>query len=150
MATLTTTITESIVINGSDRGSTNTLATTGINDTLSRQITCAHSNITTIVEFNSSNHAAESAVDRDNVKYVRVTNLDDTVEAILGVISGSTNYQIRLRPGASHLLYNGDDIATAEADADPAMNAITDDLVALEIKPATSTDCRVELFIASV
>ena len=150
MPTLTTTITESVTINGSNRGSTNVNTISSIVDTFERTITCAHSQITTIAEFNSSNHAAESAIDRDNVKYIRVTNLSETQETILGVISGSTNYQVRLSPGGSHILTGGADVATAEADADPAMASMTDDLVALEIKPVSTTDTQIELFIASI
>tara|TARA_B100000424_G_scaffold260278_1_gene243960 strand:- start:476 stop:928 length:453 start_codon:yes stop_codon:yes gene_type:complete len=150
MANLTTTITESVTVNGQQRGSTNTLTINDIVDTLERTITCAHSNITTIVEFNTSNHAAESALDRDNVKYIRITNLSTTDECIIGIISGSTNYQVRLTPGGSHILLGGADVATAEADADPAMSSMTDDLSAIEVQPVSSTNVQVELFVASI
>ena len=150
MPTLTTTITETVAINGQQRGSTNVLTIADIVDTLERTITCAHSQITTIAEFNSSNHAGESAIDRDNVKYIRVSNLSDSQEAILGVISGGTNYQVRLTPGGSHILLGGADVATAEADADPSMASMTDDLVALEIQPVSGTNTQIELFVASI
>ena len=114
MADLTTTITETVTINGTNRGSTNTVTTTGIVDTLERTISCIHSQTTTIAEFGATPHAAASNIDRDNVKYLRVTNLDDTNECMLGVVTGASNYQVRLRAGASHILYNGDDIAIGE------------------------------------
>ena len=150
MADLQITITESVVINGANRGSTNTLTTTGIVDTLERTITCTHSQTTTIAEFGATPHAAGSNIDRDNVKYVRVTNLDSTNECMLGVVSGASNYQVRLRAGASHLLYNGDDIFVAEEDTTPAFAAITADLASLQIRPSSSNDIQVELFVASV
>ena len=150
MADLQITITESVVINGANRGSTNTLTTTGIVDTLERTITCTHSQTTTIAEFGATPHAAASNIDRDNVKYIRVTNLDDTNECMLGVVSGASNYQVRLRAGASHLLYNGDDIFVAEEDTTPAFAAITADLASLQIRPCSSNDIQVEMFIASV
>ena len=151
MATLTTTITEEVTVNGSVRGSTNVLVTADIVDTLERTITCAHSNTTTIAEFNTSNHAAESAIDLDQVRYVRVTNLSESQELIIGIITtSSTNFQVRLTPGASHLLYHGADVAVAEADGDPAMASMSNDLTAIEVKPVSSTNVQVELFIASI
>ena len=54
MATLTTTISESVQINGATRGSSNTYSVTDIIDTFERVVTCSHSQITTIAEFNTS------------------------------------------------------------------------------------------------
>ena len=150
MPTLTTTITESVTINGSNRGSTNVTTTASIVDTFERTITCTHSQTTTIAEFGATNHASASNIDHDNVKYLRVTNLDETNECMLGVVTGASNYQVRLRAGASHVLFNGDDIAIGEEDTTPAFAAITGDLASLQIRPSTSNDIQVELFIASV
>ena len=151
MADLTTTITENVVINNTSRGSTNTLTISNITSIFERILTCAHSQITTIAEFNTSNHAAESAIDLDDVRYVRVTNQSETQEIILGIITtSSTNYQVRLSAGASHILCQGADVAVAEADGDPAMASMTNDLVAIEVKPVATTDCSVEVFIASI
>ena len=149
MADLQTTITENVTINGSVRGSTNTVTTTGITDTLERTVTCTHSQTTIIAEFGATPHAAGSNIDRDNVKYIRVTNLDSTNECMLGVVTGASNYQVRLRAGASHLLYNGDDIMVAEEDTTPAFASITADLGSLQIRPSTTNDIQVEMFIAS-
>ncbi len=149
MATLTTTISEEVTVNGASRGSTNTLVTADIIDTLERTITCAHSQITTIAEFNTSNHAAESAIDLDQVRYVRVTNLSEDQELIVGIIITDVNYQVRLTAGASHLLYHGANVAVAEADEDPSMASMTNDLQAIEVKPVSETNIQVELFIAS-
>jgi len=61
MADLTTTITENVVLNGSVRGSTNTLTTTNIVDVFERILTCTHSQTTTenfnlysLTDYNSS------------------------------------------------------------------------------------------------
>jgi len=150
MADLNVSITESVTINGSERGSTNSLTTTDIVDTLERTISCTHSQTTTIAEFGATPHAAGSNIDRDNVKYLRVTNLDSTNECMLGVVTTASNYQVRLRAGASHILYNGDDIAIGEEDTTPAFAAITADLASLQIRPSSSNDIQVELFVASV
>ena len=51
MADLTTTITESVILNGATRGSTNTITTPNIVDVMERILTLAHSNTTTIATF---------------------------------------------------------------------------------------------------
>jgi len=150
MADLNISISESVTINGSVRGSSNTVTTTGIVDTLERTISCTHSQTTTIAEFGATPHAAASNIDRDNVKYLRVTNLDSTNECMLGVVTDASNYQVRLRAGASHVLFNGDDIAIGEEDTTPAFAAITGNLASLQIRPSSSNDIQVEMFIASV
>ena len=71
MADLTTTITESVVINGAVRGSTNTLTVSGIEDTFERVVTCPHSNVTTIATFNSNVYGSAGALDLENCKYIR-------------------------------------------------------------------------------
>ena len=54
MADLVTTISESVTLNGSVRGSTNTVTTTGIVDVFERILTCTHSQTTTVAVFNST------------------------------------------------------------------------------------------------
>tara|TARA_Y100000361_G_scaffold150347_1_gene165892 strand:+ start:28 stop:477 length:450 start_codon:yes stop_codon:yes gene_type:complete len=149
MADLTTTITESVIINGSDRGSTNTLTTTGINHTYERVETCTHSQTTTIVTFAASPHSSTGALDRDNAKYIRITNLDDTNEAEIAFVGSATLYQVRLRAGATHIIYNGDDILLAEADTSPSFGTM-EDLASIQVRPTTTNDIKVEIFIASV
>ena len=51
MADLTTTVTENVTLNGSIRGSSNTVTTTGIGDVFERIVTCDHSQTTTIATF---------------------------------------------------------------------------------------------------
>ena len=59
MADLTTTITENVVLNGSVRGSTNTLTTSNIVDVFERILTCTHSQTTTVAVFNSTPYGAD-------------------------------------------------------------------------------------------
>ena len=75
MADLTVTIGESVTINNAVRGSSNTITTTGIVDTYERVLTAAHSQTTTIAVFGSTPHSAAGALDVENAKYVRSTNL---------------------------------------------------------------------------
>ena len=87
MADLTTTITENVVLNGSVRGSTNTLTTTGIVDVFERILTCTHSQTTTVAVFAASPHTSAGAIDVENVRYIRVTNLGADSALVLAVVT---------------------------------------------------------------
>ena len=54
MADLVTTITETVTLNGSLRGSSNTLTTANIVDVFERILTCTHSQTTTVAVFGST------------------------------------------------------------------------------------------------
>jgi len=147
MATLTTTLTEAVTLNGSLRGSSNTVTTTSIVDVLERIVTCAHSQTTTIATFAASPHTSVGAIDVDRTKYIRVTNLDANAEIELAIVTTATNYQVTITPGNSHVLSQGAAIALGEADTSPSFGTM-EDLASLQVKPVgASYNPRVELFV---
>ena len=91
MATLTVTHTESVTLNGAARGSTNSLSITGVDDIYHRIVTCPANSETRLVDFHSSVADAGpletgvTGMDVQNVKYVRVTNMDSTNAVTLGL-----------------------------------------------------------------
>ena len=115
-ADLTTTITENVVLNGSVRGSTNTLTTTGIVDVFERILTCTHSQTTTVAVFNSTPHGADGALDVENCKYLRVTNLSDDQDMKVAYVTSATNYQVTVRAGGSHILFQAEEVLIGEED----------------------------------
>tara|TARA_A100001201_G_scaffold130218_1_gene115917 strand:- start:389 stop:838 length:450 start_codon:yes stop_codon:yes gene_type:complete len=149
MAELTTTITESVILNGSVRGSSNVLTTSDIVDVYERILTLAHSNTTTIVTFGSTPHSSAGAVDVENAKYVRVTNLSTTDDMILAFVTSGTNYQVTVRAGGSHVLYQAEDAILGEADSTPAFSGLAD-VVTIQARPSATTDVQCEVFIALV
>tara|TARA_R100001530_G_scaffold49636_1_gene37090 strand:+ start:1117 stop:1566 length:450 start_codon:yes stop_codon:yes gene_type:complete len=149
MADLTTTITEAVTLNGAVRGSTNTLTTTGIIDVLERILTCAHSNTTTVVVFNSTPHGADGALDVENCKYLRVTNLSADQDMKLALVTTNTNYQVTVRAGGSHVLFQAEDTAIGEEDTSPAFPTL-EDIVTVEVRPSATTDIQVEVFAGLV
>ena len=149
MADLTTTITENVVLNGSVRGSTNTLTTTGIVDVFERILTCTHSQTTTVAVFNSTPHGADGALDVENCKYLRVTNLSDDQDMKVAFVTSATNYQVTVRAGGSHILYQAEEALIGEEDASPAFPTLQD-IVTVEVRPAATTDVQVEVFAALV
>ena len=148
-AELTTTITESVILNGSIRGSSNVLTTTGIVDVMERILTLAHSNTTTIVTFGSTPHSSAGAVDVENAKYVRVTNLSATDDMILAFVTSGTNYQVTVRAGGSHILYQAEDAILGEADSTPAFSGLAD-VVTIQARPSATTDVQCEIFVGLV
>jgi hypothetical protein len=149
MADLTVTITESVTLNNALRGSTNQITTTSVVDVLERILTCAHSNTTTIAVFNSTPHGAAGALDVENAKYVRVTNLSTTDDLTLAFVTANTNYQVALRAGSSHVLFQAENVMIGETDSSPAFPTL-EDLVTIQARPTASTDVQVELFVGLV
>ena len=75
-ATLTVTLTESITLNGSPQGSTNTLSIGSIKEIYKRIVRCIDDNDCTIATFQTATHTADNAIDLEDVRYIRLTNLD--------------------------------------------------------------------------
>ena len=146
MADLTTTVTETVTLNGSVRGSTNTVTTTGIGDVFERIVTCAHSQTTTIATFAAAPYTSAGAIDVDRTKYIRVTNLSDTEVVDIAIVTTNTNYQVVLRSGTSHILCQADTTAIGETDTTPAFGTL-ENITSLQIRPRGSADVQCELFI---
>ena len=147
MATLTTTITESVTLNGSLRGSTNSVTTEGINDAFERIVTCTHSQTTTIATFAAAPYTSAGAIDLDQVRYIRVTNLDLEAQVELAVVTTASNYQVRLTAGASHILARANESALAEEDTTPSFGTM-ENLASLQIRPIGATiSPRIEIFV---
>jgi hypothetical protein len=149
MADLTTTISESVTLNGSVRGSTNSLTTTGIVDVFERILTCTHSQTTTVAVFNSTPHGAAGALDVENCKYFRISNLSTDQDVIVAFVTTNTNYQVTVRAGGSHVLFQAENVAIGEEDTSPAFPTL-EDLVTVQVKPSATTDVQVELFAGLV
>tara|TARA_R110000787_G_scaffold154622_1_gene268370 strand:+ start:642 stop:1097 length:456 start_codon:yes stop_codon:yes gene_type:complete len=147
MATLTTTLSESITLNGSLRGSSNAVTITGINDVFERIVTCVHSQTTTIATFAASPYTSAGAIDVDDVRYIRVTNLDLEGTIELGVVTTASNYQVRMTPGTSHILARANESALGEEDTSPSFGTM-ENLASLQVRPDGVTyNPRIEIFV---
>tara|TARA_R100001530_G_scaffold490_2_gene763 strand:+ start:1837 stop:2292 length:456 start_codon:yes stop_codon:yes gene_type:complete len=147
MANLITTLSESVTLNGSVRGSSNTVTTTGITDVFERIVTCINGNVTTIATFGTQPYSSAVAIDVDRAKYIRITNLDENGWIEVGIVGTATNYQVLLTPGNSHILCQAEAVMLAEADTDPSFGTL-ENLTAIEVQPVgASYDPRVEIFV---
>ena len=149
MATLTTSVIESVTLNGALRGNTNSVTTTGINDVFERIVLCTFAQETTVARFAVAPYTDPVAIDLDLVKYVRVTNLDETEKLLLAVVTTASTSTVRLLPGGSFILTTGNEVIRGEEDAVPSF-ATLENLSALIIKPVSaSVSSRVGVFVAS-
>ena len=147
-ATMSVTITESITLNGKNQGGTSTVSIPSIKSVLKKIVTCPANQTTTLVNFASTVHASAGAIDVEDARYIRVTNLDDTNPITLAVVGAATLYQVSLEFGRSHVLATPDGLMLAEADTSPSFGTKAD-LSSLQINPAGNT-ADVEVIIASI
>ena len=154
-ATMTVTISESITLNGKNQGGTNTLSVSSIKDVYKRIVTCVDDTDCTIATFRTATSTADGAIDLENVRYIRVTNLDDTNPMnlslqIAGAEDATANHSSShlLSAGESFLLYTIHDGIAVKDDAATLVTSLND-LESILVDPL-SEDIDVEVFIASV
>ena len=150
MADLVTTISEAVTLNGSLRGSTNSLTTTGIVDVFERILTCTHSQTTTVAVFNSTPYGADGALDVENCKYFRITNLSTDQDMEVAFVTSATNYQVTVRAGGSHVLFQAEEALIGDDSGGAPAFGTLQDLVTVEVRPSATTDVQVELFVGLV
>lgn len=155
-ATLTSTITDSITLNGSTYGNTVTKTITNIHDVYQRIITVPTSEITLYTTADSV--VGGSAFDEDFVKYVRITNTDTSnfislvLESDGSAGSDGDEAQFKLEAGQSFILRGHKDVfnSTAEGANVTAGTFTTDqDSIKTVTAIADTAAVDVEVFIAS-
>tara|TARA_R100001463_G_scaffold1184_2_gene5016 strand:- start:38 stop:520 length:483 start_codon:yes stop_codon:yes gene_type:complete len=160
MATLNVTITEELTLNGADRGSTNNLSVASVTQVYHRILTLpanggSGTTDTTISNFRTLVTTADSALKDDDVKYIRVTNLDSSNSVTLslqlaadGGSDASSTASVLLEAGKSFILGKAVGIAAVEDDdADKETSLV--DLESIIAVNGNNATLSLELFIAS-
>jgi len=160
MATLNVTITEELTLNGADRGSTNNLSVASVTQVYHRILTLpanggSGTTDTTISNFRTLVTTADSALKDDDVKYIRVTNLDSSNSVTLslqlaadGGSAASSTASVLLEAGKSFILGKAVGIAAVEDDdADKETSLV--DLESIIAVNGNNATLSLELFIAS-
>ena len=149
-ATLTVSLTESITLNGVRRGSSAVTSISGIGEVSNRIMSITNStNGTNIIDIAASAVSA-GTYSKTAVKYLRITNLDDTNFVILmftdgdGAGSGSHNWELKLEAGKSIIL--GD---TSSIDDQADIDNFSASAIAKVIGKANSAAVDIEIYIAS-
>ena len=112
--TLTVKLTESISLNGSEMGSTNTLTINAVNEINQRIVTVDAGNVRTLFNFGGTISAGEFV--RANVKYLRITNKDDTNTVSINIRGNATNCWVEVEAGGSFVLTTGTSMMQADDD----------------------------------
>ena len=152
MATLTTTITENLTLNGSPQGGTNTKTFTGINSA-SKRIFTITTNEATIATFSGAVSSAGHFND-GTVRYIRITNLHSTYFVALTLKNGANDeFAFKLDAGQSVVLC-GDNATgmelffNATENADSATHTAFGPLTAITADAEAST-VQIEMFVAT-
>ena len=159
MATLNVTHTETITLNGQEFGGTNSFSITGINNIYKRIVTCPADVDTTILRTGVTVDVTDSSMDVQNVKYIRVTNLDgsnpvnlnlqiDVTESGSGASAVNETATILLAAGESFVMGTSHD-SVAAYDADGSVQTTLHDLESILIDPSAN-EVRLEVIAASV
>ena len=151
-ATMTVTLTESIELNGTNQGATNTLEIASIAEVSKRIVNIPNSEVVVLAMHDSAVAAGQHI--EATVKYIRLTNKDDTNH--IGLIFKNENddeFGVKLDKGQS-FIYNGDTsggvVDTMDAQdggADLVANTFAD-LVNITAFADTAA-CDLEIFVAS-
>jgi len=163
-ATMEVTISERVVLNGKDQGSKNTLSISGVRNVFKRIVTIAADDDATVLVFKSTvsipggaaDTGGDGALDLQNVKYIRVTNLDDTNSVGLSLqldsdennSAADASCTILLEPGRSFVMGTPDEGVHVSTAAATILTALTD-LESIIINPGSNVG-TVEVFTASV
>jgi len=154
-ANLKVKITEEVILNGRDQGGTTELTIASIKDVSKRIVTIAADDDATVLVFKSTTASADGALDKDTVKYIRITNLDDSnsVNISLQLDSDEDNSAADLsvthllEAGRSFMMGTPDEAVHADDDSATIVTALTD-LESIIVDPGSNAG-TVEVFTAS-
>ena len=160
-ATLKVTIEEEINLNGVRQGAKNVKRISDINEIFKRVVTCPANNETTVVRFRSSvgnvsgDVAYDSALDVQDVKDIRVTNLDDANSLTLSLqvdvgeddSGADMSASILVESGKSFIMGSPEDGIGADDDAAGLVTNLVD-LDSIVVQPGGNA-VDVEVFVAS-
>tara|TARA_Y100001938_G_C7786837_1_gene280611 strand:- start:44 stop:532 length:489 start_codon:yes stop_codon:yes gene_type:complete len=154
-ATLKVTVKEEITLNGNRQDSENVLRISDINEIYKRILTCPANNETTIASFHGEVYSDDGTLDKQQVKYIRVTNLDGAESLTLSLqvdlneddSAADESASILLEAGRSFVMGTPHDAINVD---DTNANVLTDlmDLESILVQPG-SNSIDVEVFVAS-
>lgn len=104
--TLTVKLTESVSLNGTSYSAVNNLTIAAINEIQQRIVTIPNSTLVKLYDFTGVGTGAGS-YDRTTLKYLRITNKDDTNNVSVNLLGTASNTWTEITPGASFIIATG-------------------------------------------
>ena len=147
-ATLTVKIQEGIVLGGQSMGSLNSFSVTGIKNVVKRLMTITTTEVG-ILTFSSTEGQGQYIA--ANVRYLRITNLDDTNHIMLTFKDeDNTEFRVKVDKGQS-FIYNADIsgglVDTMKANGSALASGMAD--LYNVTADADTADCDIEIYIAT-
>jgi hypothetical protein len=106
-ATLKVTLKEDIVLNGRQQGGESVLSIAGVNE-ISKRIVTVPITLTEMLAFSDQDgQNGRGTYKVENVRYVRITNLDDTYHAVLKFKNENNDETAMLLDKGQTFIYNG-------------------------------------------
>jgi hypothetical protein len=159
--TLRVTLTEDLMLGGSAYSSERKLNILNISDVYKRIVTCVDDLDTTIAVFKSTTaggpiSATNNTIDHDLVKYIRVTNLDDTNPINLSIqidfgdddTAANGSFSVIVNAGMSYIMDRATGAVAVEDDGASVQTSLHD-VESIVVDPLSET-VDVEIFVASV
>ena len=146
--TLKVKIEEEIILNNQDYSSKKTFEIGSIDQVYRRIVTVPADATTTIIDFDAAVSSASGALDVDDVRYLRITNLDSSNNINVGLIGVSDSAQFVVPAGQSLVFGNTASFMLGETDTSPAFTSF-ESLSHIRVDTDSNT-VNVELYVASV
>jgi len=145
-ATLTVKVSEQITLNGVSYGGSNTFTKASCGQVDQRIMSVVHDANTEIASFGAAD--AKGAVVAANLKYFRITNLDDTNFISVIVYDSGAGHEcaIKVEPSSSYFFTTDDFYANDDTDVDFAGTLIGAEAIYLR---ADTAACDVEYIIVT-
>ncbi len=144
--TLTVKLTESVSLNGTDYGATNTLTIASINEIQQRIVTVPNSTLVKLYDFTGVGTGAGS-YDRTALKYLRITNKDDTNSIGVNLLGTASNAWTEITPGASFIIATGIGIVQGVASGTVSTHTL-ENLVTVTAYSGLTNNVDVECYVA--
>jgi len=144
--TVTVKLTESVSLNGTDYGATNTLTIASVNEIQQRIVTVPNSTLVKLYDFTGIGTGSGS-YDRTALKYLRITNKDDTNNISINLLGTASNTWTEITPGASFIVSTG--IGISQGNATVYVNTPTlENLVSVTAYSGLTNNVDVECYVA--
>ena len=156
--TLKVTITEQCYLNGKNQGGSQTFSVNDVDEVYNRIVTCPANVDTTVFRTGVTVDVTDSSLDVQDVKYIRLTNLDDTdsvnvnlqidvTESGSGVSDVEETATILLAAGQSFIMGTSH-VSIAVYDTDGSVQTTLHDLESILVDPGANA-VDVEIFAVS-
>jgi hypothetical protein len=142
-ATATVQIVESLTLGGVNRGATHTRTIDNISEADRRVLSVPSASEITVLSVGTAN--AQGTFVRTNIRYIRITNLDNTNFVRVSVQESHDTFDLKIPAGATFMVHTGDISANSSGSAFSSFDEW--DVISAQ---ADTADVDIEVFAITV